>query len=79
MLPTNLDCKLQSPAARPPPPPPHGWLKSATGSSPFDVAVQAARRVVELEWPRIVRLAAQLRRRGELDYDACRRIVTARR
>jgi hypothetical protein len=55
-------------------------LRRATGAPPFDAAIQAARRVVELEAARIMRIADELcRRGGELDYDACRRIVTARR
>jgi hypothetical protein len=52
-------------------------LKRDTGT-PLDIAVRAARRVVEAEWNRIDRLARALRRHGELDYDACRRVITRR-
>jgi hypothetical protein len=48
-------------------------------SPPFDVALAAAQRLVDRNWPCIMRLAAELSRRGELDYDTCRLIVTARR
>jgi hypothetical protein len=54
-------------------------LRHATGSPPLDVAIRAARRVVELEWNRIDRVAVQLRRRFELDFEECRRIALARR
>ena len=46
---------------------------------PLDVALAAAQRLVEREWLRITRLAAELSRRGELDYDQCRIIIAARR
>jgi hypothetical protein len=54
-------------------------LKRTVGEPPLDVAIRAARRVVELEANRIDRVAVQLRRRGELSYEECRRIASARR
>jgi hypothetical protein len=46
---------------------------------PLAVVLAATQRLVEQQWPRITRLAVQLRRRGELGYDECLQIVTARR
>ena len=45
------------------------------GSLSFDVALAATQRVVEQEWPRIKRVAAELLRRHRLDYHECRQIV----
>jgi hypothetical protein len=53
-------------------------LQHATGSPSFDVAIAAARRVIEAEWSRIDRLARALRRHGELSYDECKRIAARR-